>query len=938
MLCVVITVLAYRAVDRVSWRDAERTFVTLTSDSADALDTRFAAFRRHLDGLSGLFNASESVTRDDMVHYVDATIAADTTRYGLKGLGFIEEIERAALPRFLAEVETLGMTGFRVHPDTGSDRMYLVKYIEPMLMNQDVPGLDMRSDAAYRATLEEARDTGLARLSPPSRMEVDGQTQLAVILVRPVYFNGAPVATIEERRAALRGWAYAPIFIDAALSNLTSSQGRMFTMTAYPANSDQPIFSGANAAPSGEALFSRRENVEIHGLPFVIEWDSTEQLNDGYSQITGIVVLVGGTLLTGVFGFLLRTISRREAEVSRQVARKTSDLVSSEEENRSIVENATAGILTIDPHGYVLSCNKATQTMLGRKESEITGRPAGQVFPGIDLDAPMQRLSWRRSGAGRQRHLDVRANAWASATGSRRTTLIIRDVTEEMRMIEEVENTERRWDLALRGAQIGVFNIDLSTGKSEVTDSWKRLMNLPVDEDGLDYQKVFQSRIHPDDVDALTQADAACIRGETERAVSQYRMHFEGEGWRWMMSNATLVEMDGPERGKYLIGAQTDVTDQVLAQRKIRENEERLRLVFSYAPVGNAVILPDGSFSSVNSAFCEMVGYGESDLLDNRKLRDLLDREDLIDILKGIARVNEAGGHSIKSEREFYRRDGSRFWGLTSVSWASDAHTQDEIFIVQITDISEIKNLERMKSEFIATVSHELRTPLTSIRGALALLENAVGDTLTGSGQRLLDIAQSNSDRLIALVNDILDMERIGSGQLEFHHESENVKEFLEEVEHQMLPYAGELGIELQFDVPENAGEVWIDRTRAAQVFSNLISNACKFSQRGSAVRVEVEPGDGMTTFRVVDKGKGIPDSFRANIFKPFSQADSTDTREKGGTGLGLSIVKQIVERMGGIVNYESQPGEGTTFWFTLPQQQAGSERQKDAARAVGNA
>ncbi|MEC7258579.1 MAG: HAMP domain-containing sensor histidine kinase, partial [Pseudomonadota bacterium] len=179
----------------------------------------------------------------------------------------------------------------------------------------------------------------------------------------------------------------------------------------------------------------------------------------------------------------------------------------------------------------------------------------------------------------------------------------------------------------------------------------------------------------------------------------------------------------------------------------------------------------------------------------------------------------------------------------------------------------------------------------------------------------------------------------IGSGKLEFHFESENVAEFLEEVEHQMLPYAGNLGIQLEFDIPEDTGAIWIDRTRAAQVFSNLISNACKFSQRDSVVRIEASPGDTMTTFRVIDTGRGIPETFRANIFKPFSQADSTDTREKGGTGLGLSIVKQIVERMGGTVDYESELGKGTTFRFTLPRQEPGSDRHPHgAALAVGQA
>ena len=237
---------------------------------------------------------------------------------------------------------------------------------------------------------------------------------------------------------------------------------------------------------------------------------------------------------------------------------------------------------------------------------------------------------------------------------------------------------------------------------------------------------------------------------------------------------------------------------------------------------------------------------------------------------------------------------------------------------LQINDISEKQQVEHMKSVFVATVSHELRTPLTSIRGALAILDDSAGAELSSSARRLLDIAQTNSDRLIELVNDILDLERIETGRLEFAFSKESAWELMEEAQAQIMPYAARLGIKTELRAPE--GEdlmVWCDRGRIGQVFSNLVSNACKFSKSGDTVTIEAQKEGDLVKFMVRDQGKGVPDSFRGNIFKPFSQADGTDTREKGGTGLGLSIAKQLVERMGGDIGYESVPNVETVFWFT---------------------
>jgi PAS domain S-box-containing protein len=240
-----------------------------------------------------------------------------------------------------------------------------------------------------------------------------------------------------------------------------------------------------------------------------------------------------------------------------------------------------------------------------------------------------------------------------------------------------------------------------------------------------------------------------------------------------------------------------------------------------------------------------------------------------------------------------------------------------------VRDVSERQEVDRLKKEFVSTVSHELRTPLTSIRGALGLIVGGAAGEIPAQSRTLLDIAYKNTERLGRLVNDILDLEKIESGRMEFRLEFLEIGELLQTVLESNRAYADQYGVhlELRREVP-NAW-VWVDRDRLVQVFTNLLSNASKFSPQGAAVVMTLSRhGDGVRV-SVADRGSGIPDEFRSRIFQRFQQADSSDTRQKEGTGLGLTITKSIVERLSGEILFDSHAGEGTTFHVDLPEHRA---------------
>jgi PAS domain S-box-containing protein len=242
--------------------------------------------------------------------------------------------------------------------------------------------------------------------------------------------------------------------------------------------------------------------------------------------------------------------------------------------------------------------------------------------------------------------------------------------------------------------------------------------------------------------------------------------------------------------------------------------------------------------------------------------------------------------------------------------------------VVAFTDISERNALDRMKDEFISTVSHELRTPLTSLRAALGLVAGGALNARPEKMRQMMEIAIGNTDRLVRLVNDILDLERIGSGKAELHFTPTSVDDLFKRVTTQHQTTA--LRANIRFHMEANNVVVWADPDRILQALNNLISNAIKFSPQASTIPSEVRliahyvtPDEAL--IEIQDHGRGIPADNLQQIFERFKQVDASDSRAMGGTGLGLAICRSIVQQHGGHIWATSTLGEGSTFHFTLP-------------------
>ncbi|MEW6775413.1 MAG: ATP-binding protein [Bdellovibrionota bacterium] len=348
--------------------------------------------------------------------------------------------------------------------------------------------------------------------------------------------------------------------------------------------------------------------------------------------------------------------------------------------------------------------------------------------------------------------------------------------------------------------------------------------------------------------------------------------------------------------------------DSALAvSRQSAATTARLRAILDSA--ADAILSVDeaGIVCSANPAACRMFGL-DAPLLMGKALVELVPevvRDTVKDPLLGYVGCEvlcqRAGGEMFPAEMTLSRVEPSQ--GFTAF----------------IRDISARREAEKIKSEFTATVSHELRTPLTSIQGSLGLILGGAAGEVSGDAQELLTIAHNNCERLVRLINDILDIEKITSGRMRFHLESCDLHQISQQAARELDSFARQHGVQVVFEVGTHQPRVVADRDRLMQVAVNLLSNAIKFSPAGGKVFVGMGESSGKAAFRVKDEGPGIPEEFHSRVFDKFVQADSSDSRQKGGTGLGLSIVKAIAENMGGRVWFDTSAGKGTTFYFELP-------------------
>ena len=354
------------------------------------------------------------------------------------------------------------------------------------------------------------------------------------------------------------------------------------------------------------------------------------------------------------------------------------------------------------------------------------------------------------------------------------------------------------------------------------------------------------------------------------------------------------------------------------ARRQIEASGRKLALFAERSPIAVLELDGAGVVHDVNHAAEILFGYAVDELVGRSVKRLVLPKyQPDFDREWAVLMGNRQPMTGVKVRN--LRRDGLTVVCEWTVTPLVNREGQLVSVIAQGRDITAQLEAERMKKEFTSTLSHELRTPLTSIIGSLQLINAGVLGEVPKDVTELTEVAERNGQRLLDLINDILDIEKIESGKLTLNPEVLRMDELVREAMLLNKGFGDRFHVRYQAKGELTTREVTADHKRLLQVMTNLLSNAAKFSPEGEVVEITTEEQGDWLRVGVHDRGPGIPEAFRSRIFGRFNQADSTTSRQKGGTGLGLAICKRLIEMMQGRIGFQDRDGGGTTFWFELP-------------------
>lgn len=396
-----------------------------------------------------------------------------------------------------------------------------------------------------------------------------------------------------------------------------------------------------------------------------------------------------------------------------------------------------------------------------------------------------------------------------------------------------------------------------------------------------------------------------------------------------MDCSCTLVK-ESPSEG-YILVLQRDITERqkVAAERQqllatVQRSDQRWRSFLDNVRLMVVGLDTSGRINYVNPHFLALMGYQSQEIEGKNGLAILLpkyEQEQQQDFFQSLMDKQKPSHHASSVLTCCNKEEKVIAWNTTVLK---DSHGDSTGLLSIGEDITERYAIDRMKDEFISVVSHELRTPLTSIHGALDLLTSGLLEPQSDRGQHVLNIAAENSSRLVHLVNDILELERLESGKVKLHQASVSTHELTQRA-YELMELVAERE-EIKLIVAATDLLIWADGDRLIQVLTNLLSNAIKFSPTSSIIWVSAEelttPDGHQVKFTVKDQGRGIPSHKLERIFERFHQVDASDSRNNEGTGLGLAICNSIVHQHGGKIWAESTLGEGSCFSFTVPMSQ----------------
>lgn len=601
----------------------------------------------------------------------------------------------------------------------------------------------------------------------------------------------------------------------------------------------------------------------------------------------------------------------------------------------AIVESLEGAIISKSLDGKILSWNAGAERMFGYTAEEVIGQSISMLIPPGHVDDTFEILQKVKQGEcihqyetirvrkdGQRINVSVTASPIRDAQGHVIATSVIKqDISDRKQVEAALQKSEERYRAIVEAQTELICRFRPDSTVLFVNDAFCRYFDIKrEDVIGKSYQPI----IFEEDQERVAQLVSSMSR-DNPTVVIENRVVVNGQV-RWTQwVNRIIIDEHNHTIEYQSVGR--DITDLKQVEATLRESDRRWRSLLDNVQLVVVGLDQQGNVEYVNPFFLKLTGYTQAEVIGQYWFDQFLPSYLKPDVDIVFQEMMQQENFHPHYQNFILTQSGEE----RLIKW-SNTLLQDlggnPIGTISIgEDVTDRRQLERMKAEFISIVSHELRTPLTSMQAALSLLHENIIDPVSEEGQTIIQIAAEGVDRLVRLVDDILDLERLESGKMRLEKRFCNTVDLMTHAVEQMQEMANQAGVILNFST--SSFQIYADGDRLLQVLTNLLSNAIKFSPQGSTIWLTVERIKHKLThleelthsvcFTVKDQGRGIPANKLESIFERFHQVDTSDSREKGGTGLGLAICRSIIQQHGGQIWAESVFERGSTFYFTLP-------------------
>lgn len=960
LLGLLLTVMGAMWITLEAQREARLNFDRYADKLDASVTQRFAGALATFQGLRGYFHASQTPVERDAFRIWVASRRIQEDMNGVRGIGFVQRVERDALTAFVEAERRDEAPGFAVQTAGTASDLFVIKYIEPLANNEKAWGFDIGSEHIRREAAERAVRSGQAALTARVALVQDGKNRPGYLYFLPVFKWASKIDTPDDRSRNLIGLIYSPIVLEEFLRGIGDVADQQLDLSVFDGDdmaTNQRVFAlGLNQQRQTRTprffggdgpQFETFRRLDIGGHSLTLRIGSTQDFERRYESTNAWWFALAGCMLSGLLAVTvwLLLLGRARAEALAQAM--TSDLSAAKQRAELALRDNTTLLDTLhrfnlmsvaDANGKIIDVNESFCLVSGYARDELLGQSHSLMGSGCH-DSAFWTEMWQTISRGEPWEGDVCNRARDGALYWLKTTVVplkdaqghiekylsIRtDITAAKRNQQELAEMAERYQLAIDGGSDGLWDwFNVNDHKMWWSPQLYRMLGYEIDEfpAGLD---AFENLLHPDHRRSVLRTIEGALK-RTRPLDTTYPLRTKSGTYRWVRCRGkTFFDENG--FATRMAGSLQDVHDRYLAEEVIQKHSEQLSAIFSLSPDGFVSFGSDRQVNYASAAYTDLTGLSaesvlcldEAEFLSQLFARcvnppELHSLDELMTVPVDADPMSWLSRHKLVLQ---LKSPAGRMLALSLYQTQGDTVSR----LLLVRDVTHEAEVDRMKSAFLSMAAHELRTPMASIYGFIELM--LTRDMKPEKQKELLSKVYRQCEVMISLINELLDLARIESQRgADFECRSLDLVELVE-------------GVVSDFKTPADrdapilarpAGDIVVsaDQQKMCQAFLNVLSNAYKYSPHGGPVSVSFpvetdEQGVPWTGVRVIDQGIGMTPEQLAHMGERFFRADKSGNIP--GTGLGVSIVKEIMELMGGKLDVHSVLGEGTTMTLWLPQ------------------